>query len=222
MIRPGARGLINVALLGAIFLTAMSATILATAAPSITRLLDGLALYSWMFAAYLLSMTVTTPLYGKLADLYGRKPTYLLGVALFAGGAALAGLATSMEQLIACRFVQGLGAGAIQPIAMTIIGDLYPLAERARIQGWMSAMWALASLAGPALGGFIVATLDWRWVFWVNVPVALASAAIMAYAMREEVVPRRHQLDWGGRGHARRRRERAAARDFPDRRHARE
>src|SRR6266849_7141324 len=161
-------------MLAAIFLAAVSTTIVATAAPSITRNLNGLALYSWVFSAYLLSMTVSTPLYGKLADLYGRKPVFLFGVGLFLLGAFLCGLATSMEQLILFRFVQGMGAGAIQPVAITVVGDLYPLAERARMQGLMSMMWALASLTGPPLGGFLVAAADWPWVFWANIPFGVA------------------------------------------------
>jgi len=195
---PGARTLVVVAMLSAIFLTAISSAIVTTAAPSITGALGGLALYSWVFSAYLLTMTVTTPLYGKLADLYGRKPVYLFGVGVFLFGSLLCGLATSMEQLILFRFAQGLGAGAIQPIAVTLAGDLFPLEQRARIQGLFSAMFGISSLIGPPIGGFLVAGLGWRWVFWVNLPLGLASALLMATSLHEAVERRRHQLDWQG------------------------
>jgi EmrB/QacA subfamily drug resistance transporter len=198
MRRPSDLALVTGAMLSAMFVTALSTTIVATAAPSITAALQGLPLYSWVFAAYLLSMTVTMPLYGKLADLYGRKPVYVGASALFAGGSLLCGLATSMEQLIVYRLVQGLGAGALQPIAVTLAGDLYPIEQRARVQGWFSAMWGLASLTGPPLGGLLVAGWGWPWVFWLNIPIVVASAGLMAGALREPPLARRPVLDWCG------------------------
>jgi EmrB/QacA subfamily drug resistance transporter len=198
MRRPSDLALVTGAMLSAMFVTALSTTIVATAAPSITAALQGLPLYSWVFSAYLLAMTVTMPLYGKLADLYGRQPVYLGASALFAGGSLLCGLATSMEALIIYRLVQGLGAGALQPIAVTLAGDLYPVEQRARIQGWFSAMWGLASLTGPPLGGLLVTGWGWPWVFWLNVPIAVASAGLMAVALREPPVARRPVLDWWG------------------------
>jgi EmrB/QacA subfamily drug resistance transporter len=195
---PSERALVVLAMASAVFLTAISTAVVTTAAPSITGALGGLALYSWVFSAYMLTMTVATPLCGKLADLYGRKPVYLGGVGLFLTGSFLCGLATSMEQLILFRFIQGLGAGAIQPIALTLAGDLFPLEQRAKIQGLFSAMWGLSSLVGPPIGGLLVAALGWRWVFWFNLPLGLASGLLMATSLHETVERRRHQLDWLG------------------------
>jgi EmrB/QacA subfamily drug resistance transporter len=194
----GNRRLISVAMMSGIFLTAISSTIVATAAPSIIRSLEGLELYSWVFSAYLITMTVSTPLYGKLADSYGRKPIYLGGLTVFLIASLLCGLAQSMPQLVALRLLQGLGAGAIQPIALTLAGDLFPIHQRARIQGLFSSMWALASLFGPPVGGVLIELLSWHWVFWVNVPVGVASGALMAVTLHETVTRRHHQLDWLG------------------------
>jgi EmrB/QacA subfamily drug resistance transporter len=199
--RPSERALVSVAMLSAVLLTAMSTTIVATAAPRIVESLHGIELYSWVFSGYLLTMTVSTPLYGKLADIYGRKPVYLFGMAVFILGSLVCGFATSMEQLVAFRLLQGLGAGAIHPIALILAGDLFPLQERARIQGLFSGMWAISSLLGPLIGGFIVEWAPWPWVFWVNVPAGLASALLMIVTLRETVTRRRdHQLDWAGAG----------------------
>jgi EmrB/QacA subfamily drug resistance transporter len=195
---PSERALVTLAMLSAVFLTAVSTAIVTTAAPSITGALGGLALYSWVFSAYMLTMTVATPLCGKLADLYGRKPVYLVGVGLFLLGSFLCGLATSMEQLILFRFIQGFGAGAIQPIALTLAGDLFALEQRAKIQGLFSSMWGLSSLIGPPVGGLLVAALGWRWVFWFNLPLGLAAGLLMALVLHETVERRRHQLDWLG------------------------
>ncbi|HLH23256.1 MAG TPA: MDR family MFS transporter [Chloroflexota bacterium] len=194
----GDRRLISLAMLCGIFLTAISSTVVATAAPSIIRSLEGLELYSWVFATYLIMMTVSTPLYGKLADSYGRKPVFLLGLAVFLLGSALCGFAQNMPQLLVFRLVQGLGAGAIQPIALTLAGDLFPIEQRARIQGLFSSMWALSSLIGPFVGGLLVVTLSWHWVFWVNLPVGVAAGVLMALTLHETVTHRRHQLDWPG------------------------
>ena len=199
MRRPSERALVSVAMMSGILLTAMSTTIVATAAPSIVRSLQGLELYSWVFSGYLLTMTVTTPLYGKLADVYGRKPVYLGGMGIFLLGSLVCGFAASIEQLVLFRLLQGVGAGAVQPIVLTLAGDLFPLEQRARIQGLFSGMWALASLLGPPIGGFIVEGLTWPWVFWVNVPAGLGSALQMALTLHATVTRRRaHHLDWRG------------------------
>src|SRR5690606_38500440 len=141
----------------------------------------------WVFSAYLLAEAVSIPLYGKLADLFGRKPVFLLGMALFLAGTVLCGLARSMSQLIAFRCVQGLGAGAVMPVAATIVGDLYSPEERPKVQGALNSVWAVASVAGPVLGGFILEHLAWPWIFFVNVPFGLASAALLMLFFREAV-----------------------------------
>jgi EmrB/QacA subfamily drug resistance transporter len=180
------RALIVAALLLAIFMAAMEATVVATAMPTVISELGGIALYGWVGASYLLASTVTVPLYGKLADRRGRKPVLLLGIALFLVGSLASGLATSIEQLIAYRAIQGLGAGAVQPIVLTIIGDLYTPAERGKVQGFFGAVWGIAGVSGPLLGGAIVHAFSWRWIFLINIPFGLASAATLTMVFREE------------------------------------
>lgn len=179
------RAVVVAALLLAMFMAAMEATVVATAMPTVIAELGGIHLYGWVGASYLLASTVTVPLYGKLADRRGRKPVLLLGIALFLAGSLASGLATSIEQLIAFRALQGLGAGAVQPIVLTVIGDLYTPAERGRVQGWFGAVWGFAGVSGPLLGGAIVATTTWRWIFLINVPFGLASALVLALAFEE-------------------------------------
>ena len=153
------RTIITTALMLAMAVAALEQTVVSTAMPSIIAQLRGLAIYPWVFSAYLLASTVTTPLYGKLADLLGRKRVLLFGLGLFALGSMLSGLAQSMPQLIAMRVVQGLGAGAVAPIVLTLLGDLFTLQERARVKGWFSAVWGISSLAGP--GRLNYAGTDW-------------------------------------------------------------
>src|SRR5205814_10378081 len=156
--------------------------------------------YSWVFTAYLLTSTVTVPLYGKLADLYGRKPVLLAGIGVFLVGSMASGLAQSIGALIAFRALQGLGAGAMQPTTLTIVGDIYNLEERSRMQGVFGAVWGVAGLVGPLLGGIIVKYLSWRWVFFINVPAGIAAAALLVVALHENVGRRGHALDWAGAG----------------------
>src|SRR5690349_17207279 len=179
---------------------AMEMTVASTAMPAVVRDLGGIHYYSWVFTAYLLTSTVTVPMYGKLADLYGRKPVLLLGIAIFLVGSMASGLSKSIGALIAFRALQGLGAGAMQPTTLTIVGDIYSLEERARMQGLFGAVWGVAGLVGPLLGGVIVKYLSWRWVFFINVPAGIASAALLAVALHEEVEHRRHSLDLLGAG----------------------
>ncbi len=186
------------ALLLTMFMAAMEMTVVSTAMPTVVGDLGGVQFYSWVFAAYMLVSTVTVPVYGKLADLYGRKPVLLFGLALFLLGSTLSGQAQSMTGLIVFRAIQGLGAGAMQPISMTIIGDLFTIAQRARMQGLFGAVWGLAGIAGPALGGFIVEQLSWRWVFYINVPFGLTSAAILAVSLHEKVERHERKLDIPG------------------------
>jgi EmrB/QacA subfamily drug resistance transporter len=166
--------------------------------PTAVGELGGIHLYAWAFAAYMLTATVSVPIYGKVADLRGRKPVMLTGLALFLAGSFACGHATSMTMLVAFRAVQGLGAGAIQPMALTIVGDLFDVRERARWQGLFGAVWGVAGLVGPLLGGAIVHYVSWRWVFYVNLPPGIACAALLALAYHERVEKRSHRLDVGG------------------------
>ncbi len=192
------RPLTVVALLLALFLAAMEMTVVSTAMPTAVGDLGGLHLYAWAFAGYMLTATVTVPVHGKLADLHGRKPVLLAGLALFLLGSFACGHAGSMEALVAFRAVQGLGAGAIQPIALTIVGDLFDVHERARWQGVFAAVWGVAGLVGPLLGGAVVRYLSWRWVFYLNVPLGLACAAVLLAAYHERVERHQHRLDVAG------------------------
>ena len=171
---------ILVAILLAMFLSALDQTIVSTALPSIVSQLHGNDLYTWVVTIYLLTATVTGPIYGKLSDLFGRRPIILFGVGLFLIGSALSGLSQEMWQLIAARGIQGLGAGAIFPIALAVIGDLFAPAERAKYQGLFGAIFGVAALIGPALGGLLTDHASWHWVFFVNLPIGLVSMVIIA------------------------------------------
>jgi len=194
------RPLTVVSLLLSLSMAAMEMTVVSTAMPTVVGDLGGIHYYSWVFTAYLLTSTVTVPIYGKLADLYGRKPVLLAGIAVFLVGSMASGLAHSIGALIAFRALQGLGAGAMQPTTLTIVGDIYNLEERARMQGVFGAVWGVAGLIGPLLGGIIVKYLSWRWVFFINVPAGIASAALLVGALHEEVEHRQHSLDLAGAG----------------------
>ena len=189
------RKLVTSAVMLGLFLAALEATAVASAMPTAVGELGGVGRYSWVFSAYLLTSTTTVPLYGKLADLYGRKRIYHVAVALFLLGSALSGLAGSTGQLIVFRAVQGLGAGGVMPLAITVSGDIYSLEERGRMQGLFSGVWAFASLVGPLLGGLITDTLSWRWVFYLNIPFGIASSLVLQRYLREEPIRRRHRLD---------------------------
>ena len=186
------------ALLLALFMAAMEMTVVSTAMPTVVAELGGALHYAWVFTAYMLTSTVTVPIYGKLADLHGRKPVMLVAMALFLLGSMASGQARTMEQLIAFRAVQGIGAGGMQPIALTVVGDIFNIEERAKMQGVFGAVWAIAGLIGPLLGGIIVATLSWRWIFYVNVPFGLVSAAVLSFSLVESIERRTHRLDIAG------------------------
>lgn len=187
------------ALLLAMFMAAMEATVVATAMPTVIADLGGIALYGWVGASYLLTSTVTVPLYGKLADRYGRKPVLMGGVALFLVGSLASGLATTIEQLIVFRALQGIGAGGVQPTVVTVLGDLYTPAERGRVQGYVGAVWGFAGVSGPLIGGAIVATTSWRWIFLVNLPFGIAAMIVLARAFKEGKLPERSgKLDVAG------------------------
>lgn len=184
-----------------IFMSALENTVVGTAMPTVVASLGGISIYSWVFAAYILAATVMTPIWGKMADLIGRRPAIFGGLALFILGSALSGAAQTMPQLIAFRTIQGLGAAAIFPIGMTIVADLLTLEQRTKTIGLFSGMWAIASLAGPLVGGYLTAytALSWRWCFYIILPFGLLSA-IMIWATYNEKYERRKDtsLDYFG------------------------
>ncbi len=180
------------------FLAALEATAVGTAMPTVIAELGGMSRYSWVFSAYLLTSTTTVPMYGKLADLLGRRRVFTAGVVLFLLGAALSGMATSATQLILFRALQGLGAGGVMPVAVTLVGDIYTMEERGRMQGLFSGVWAVSSLAGPAAGGLLTDLLSWRWVFYMNIPFGLVSVFMLRLFLQEEAPRREHRLDIAG------------------------
>ena len=192
------RGPILLAMMLSVGLVAIDATILATAVPAVVEDLGGFSQFPWLFSVYLLAQAVSVPIYGKLADVLGRKPVMMLGIGLFLTGSLLCGLAWGMVPLIVFRAVQGLGAGAVQPMSMTIVGDIYSMAERAKVQGYIASVWATASLVGPTLGGVFSDYLSWRWIFFVNLPLGLIAAWLIQRDFHEKVERQRHSLDVRG------------------------
>ncbi|WP_374945975.1 MFS transporter [Agreia sp.] len=192
------RGPVLIALMVTTGLVAIDSTILATAVPSIIDDLGGFAQFPWLFSIYLLAQAVSVPLYAKLSDTVGRKPIILIGVGLFLLGSILCGLAWSLPSLIAFRAVQGLGAGAVQPMAITIAGDIYSVAERAKVQGYLASVWAISSVAGPTLGGVFSEFVSWRWIFFVNVPLCLVAGWMLVTRFHEKIERREHRLDIAG------------------------
>jgi EmrB/QacA subfamily drug resistance transporter len=194
------RGQVLIALMLSTGLVAIDSTVIATAIPTVVGDLGGFAQFPWLFSVYLLAQAVTVPIYGKLADLFGRKPVVLLGIGLFLLGSILCGAAWSMLALIIFRTVQGLGAGAIQPITITIAGDLYTLAERGKVQGYLASVWGISAVVGPTLGGVFSEYLNWRWIFFVNIPLCLIAALTLIRSFREKVARGRPRLDYLGAG----------------------
>jgi EmrB/QacA subfamily drug resistance transporter len=192
------RGPVLVSLMLSTALVAIDSTIIATAVPSIVGSLGGFAQFPWLFSVYLLAQAVSVPIYGKLADLFGRKPMMLLGIGLFLLGSVLCGVAWSMPALIAFRAVQGLGAGAVQPMSMTIAGDLYSTEERGKVSGYLASVWGMSAVVGPTLGGLFSEYLSWRWIFLVNIPLCLVAGATLTRNFKEEVRRQRHTLDYAG------------------------
>ena len=164
---------VTIAVFVATFMTAIEGTIITTAMPTIVGSLHGIEIMNWVFSIYLLTSAMLTPIYGKLADTIGRKPIFLFGTLLFMIGSALCGLSNSMLTLILSRAVQGIGAGAMMPVALTIIADLYPVEKRAKVLGLNSTAWGIASVVGPLAGGVIVDTVGWHWIFFINVPIGV-------------------------------------------------
>ena len=180
------------------FMTAIEGTIVSTAMPTIVSDLDGLEIMNWVVSIFLLMTAVSTPLYGKLADSIGRKPVFLFGIALFVIGSSLCGLAQNMVELILFRVIQGLGSGAVQPVAITIIADLYTLQKRAKMLGLNSGFWGVASVIAPLLGGFIVQHLSWHWVFYINVPIGIIAFLLVLIYLREPKYKSSSKLDLQG------------------------
>jgi EmrB/QacA subfamily drug resistance transporter len=193
------RGPVLAALMLSTGLVALDSTILATAVPSIVRDLGGFSQFPWLFSIYLLTQAVTVPLYGKFADVVGRKPVMYFGIATFLLGSVLCGFAWSMPALIAFRALQGVGAGAVQPMSMTIAGDLYTVEERAKVQGYIASVWGISSVLGPALGGVFSEYASWRWIFFVNVPLGIVATLVLARRFHEQARERkRHKIDYPG------------------------
>lgn len=182
----------------AMFMSAIEATIVATAMPTIISDLGGFSLLGWVFSVYLLAQAITIPIYGRLADLYGRKPVFFFGATLFLLGSILCGFSTNMYWLIAFRLLQGLGAGAIMPIATTIIGDIYSATERPKVMGYLSSVWGVSAILGPLLGAFIVQHLSWALVFWVNLPIGLLAMFFLGRYLPDFKQGRKHALDLAG------------------------
>ncbi|MBY0611411.1 MAG: MFS transporter [Beijerinckiaceae bacterium] len=196
--RATSRPLVIASIMASMFMVAIEATIVATAMPEIAAQLGGLDIYSWVFSSFLLTQTAMTVVFGKLADLYGRKPVMLVGIAIFMVASVLAGFAWSMPSMIVFRLLQGVGAGAMQPIAMTIVADLYPGRERGKVQGYLASVWAFSAVVGPLAGSLIVHNFSWAWIFWVNVPIGIAATAGFVLFLHENVERKTHPIDIAG------------------------
>lgn len=192
------RTLVLCACLMGTFMAAVESTIVATAMPTIIADLHGFSLFSWVFTVYLLAQAVSIPIYGRLADLYGRKRMFFAGAGLFMVSSTFCGLSTSMVQLICFRALQGFGGGGVQPVAMTILGDIYSPAERARVQGVVSSVFGVSAVVGPSLGAFLVQHANWEFVFWVNLPIGAAAITMIGLFLREDIRPRARSIDWTG------------------------
>ncbi|MBL8102498.1 MAG: MFS transporter [Anaerolineales bacterium] len=191
--------LVTIGIMLSLFLASMESTVVATAMPTIVGQLGGLEHYSWVFSAYMLASTTTVPLYGKLSDIYGRRKLYVFAMALFLIGSILSGQSQTMTQLIFARALQGLGAGGIMPLAFILIGEMFTLEQRAKMQGFFSGVWGVSSIAGPLLGGFIVDRLSWHWIFYVNIVPGLLAAALVAFAWRDQIQSQgRAVVDYAG------------------------
>jgi len=179
-------------------LAAMDTTIVATAIPQVVRDIGGFSLFSWVFSSYLLTQTVSIPVQGRLADQWGRKPVLITGTVIFLAGSALCASSWSMVSLIVFRALQGIGAGGVQATVNTLAGDLYDLAERGRVQGWLSSVWGISAVIGPVLGGSLAQYASWRWIFLINLPVGAATVVLLARYLHENVHRTRHRIDVAG------------------------
>jgi len=180
------------------FFASLDQTVVATAMPSIITDLKGFQVYGWVFTAYLMAVAITVPIYGKLSDIYGRKPFYLFGLGLFILGSALSGLSQSIGALIFARAVQGVGAGAMTSMPRATVGDIFNPRERGRWIGVVASVFALATIIGPTLGGWISDTLGWRWIFYINLPVAVLACVGVIYTLPRVRVAGQAKVDWQG------------------------
>ena len=192
------RPLVLGSIMAAMFMVAIEATIVSTAMPQIVGQLGGLQLYAWVFSAFLLTQTATTVIFGKLADQFGRRPVLLVGIGCFLVGSVLCGFAWSMPSMIVFRLIQGVGAGAIQPVGITVVGDLYAAHERGKIQGYLASVWGISAVLGPLAGGLIVQKLHWAWVFWINVPLGILAAIGFLAFLHEDVRKEKRRIDVAG------------------------
>ena len=192
---PTRRTLVLAACLMATFMAAVESSIVATAMPTIVADLGGFNLFAWVFAVYLLTQAVSIPVYGRLADMYGRKKVFYAGAGLFLVGSTLCGFAGNMATLILFRALQGFGAGGVQPISTTILGDIYAPTERAHVQGLVSGVFGIAAVLGPLLGAFLVEQVSWQLVFWVNLPIGIAAIVMIAIFLQESPEQHRRRID---------------------------
>ncbi|MEP9378686.1 MDR family MFS transporter [Aquabacter sp. CN5-332] len=195
---PRQRAYLVCAIMMSTFMVAVESTIVATAMPSIVGRFGGFEHYSWVFSSFLLAQTTTTVIYGKLADIFGRKPALVGGILLFLIGSVMCGFAWSMLSLVAFRLLQGIGAGAIQPITITLVGDLYRLEERGKVQGFVASVWAGSAVVGPLVGGLLVDYASWVWIFWMNIPIGLLAVAGFCLFLHEQVEARESPIDYPG------------------------
>src|SRR5579875_1657869 len=195
---PAHRRPILISLMVTMALSAVDNTIVATAIPQVVRDLGGFSLFSWVFSAYLLTQTVTIPIYGKLADLWGRKPILITGTVVFLAGSALSAASWDMVTLICFRAMQGLGAASIMATVHTLAGDLYKVEERGRVQGWLSSVWGSSAVFGPTVGGSLAQYASWRWILLSNLPLGVGAITLIARYLREDVSRSRHRIDVAG------------------------
>ncbi|MBO9606839.1 MAG: MFS transporter [Paenibacillaceae bacterium] len=198
MAKTTKRGIVSAGLMAAMFIGALDVTVVSTALPHITKELGGLSLISWVFSIYTLTTCVATPVFGKLTDLFGRRIVFAIGLALFVLGSVLCGAATSMVALIVFRAVQGIGAGALNPVVFTIVGDMYPGEQRARMQGVFASVWSIAGLLGPLVGGYFVDYVTWRWIFYMNIPIGIVSFLLVFLFLHERFEKKQKRIDYAG------------------------
>lgn len=189
---------IVIGLLLALFIGALDVTIVSTAMPKITAELQGGSLFSWVFTIYTLTTCVATPIFGKLSDLFGRKLVFAIGIILFVASSILCGLSNSMTALIWFRALQGIGAGALNPVCFTIVGDLFTGRKRGKMMGLFSSVWSVAGLLGPLVGGYFVDRVDWRWIFFINVPIGVIALACVAVFLKENFQKQKKRIDYMG------------------------